>query len=76
MKMCEKKGRKQSEATKEKLRNQVYWRHWQKLTEDNVREIRKLMKEGASDTVISQKFGVSSTSIYNIKIGRTFRWVK
>ena len=74
--MTLKKGRKQSEATKEKLRNVIYWRHSQKLTEDDVREVRKLISEGrATMKAIADRFGVTPTVIYRIRDGDTFRWV-
>lgn len=46
-----------------------------KLTEDNVREIKKLYKEGNTETELSNKFGVSRRNINNIINERTWRHV-
>ena len=43
-----------------------------KLTEDQVREIRRLLKAGQSLAELAKRFGVSRTAIRNIGNGR--RW--
>jgi hypothetical protein len=47
-----------------------------KLTVDNVIQIRKLLCEGIPQRQIAKTFGVSDTTIYYIKTGRRFKWIK
>ena len=46
-----------------------------KLTEDQVREIRRLLKAGKSLGELAKRFGVSRTAIRNIGNGRKWRWL-
>ena len=46
-----------------------------KLTEDQVREIRRLLKAGQSLGELAKRFGVSRTAIRNIGNGRKWRWL-
>ena len=46
-----------------------------KLTEDQVREIRRLLKAGQSLAELAKRFGVSRTAIRNIGNGRKWRWL-
>lgn len=46
-----------------------------KLTEDQVREIRRLLKAGQSLAKLAKRFGVSRTAIRNIGNGRKWRWL-
>lgn len=43
-----------------------------KLTEDDVRLIKKELKNGVSGAELGRRFGVARTHIYNIKSGRTW----
>ena len=45
------------------------------LTEDNVRGIRRLIKQGETHRQIAQLFGVSEGAIGNINLGRTWAWL-
>lgn len=47
-----------------------------RLSDTQVREIRKLAAEGETYADISRKFPVSSNSIGSIARGNTYRWVK
>src|SRR5713226_8328994 len=47
-----------------------------KLTEDNIRSIRKLRAEGKSFKSIGIKFGVSDSMISNIIVGKAWSHVK
>ena len=38
-----------------------------KLTEDNVRDIRRRMKEGEPGTALSREYGVTTAAIYDIR---------
>ena len=49
--------------------------HRAKLTEDDVRLIRALSKEGLSQRVIARKFYVSKRAVEAILTGRTWRHV-
>jgi hypothetical protein len=44
-----------------------------KLTEDDVHEIRRLLRAGLPQTEIAKRFGVSQPSIGNINTGKTWR---
>ena len=46
-----------------------------KLTEDEVREIRRLRKAGHSLNEIAKQFRVGRTTIRNIAAGRKWRWL-
>lgn len=46
-----------------------------KLTEDNVREIKRMLMEGAKSRAAAEKFGVSKMIISCIKNGRTWKHV-
>jgi hypothetical protein len=46
-----------------------------KLTEENVKEIRKMIAENYSYKQISEKFGVTKTTIQQIKEGKSYKWV-
>lgn len=46
-----------------------------KLTTDEVREIRKLLSDGSGVRSLGKKYGVSGTSISNIKNGKTWKHV-
>ena len=47
-----------------------------KLTTDDVIEIRKLIKLGISQREIARQFNVSDTTVYYIKRGERFKWLK
>lgn len=47
----------------------------QRLTADQVREIRRLLRTGISQSAIAPIFGVSNGTISNINIGRTYSHV-
>lgn len=47
-----------------------------KLTNVNVRAIRKAYKKGTSGTVLANRYGVTPASIYNITTGRTWASVQ
>lgn len=46
-----------------------------KLTASDVKEIREMLFKGESYRAISNKFGVSKTSIQQIKEGKSYKWV-
>jgi len=47
------------------------------LTEDNVREIRRILSTNClPQRIIAQKFGVSQNTISDIKIGRSWAWLE
>ncbi len=46
-----------------------------KLTEEDVLEIRELIKDGISNTAIAKMYGIGVTTISNIKIGKTWKHV-
>jgi hypothetical protein len=46
-----------------------------KLTESDVREIRKLLKMGVKPSKIAKEYGVSNLTIYNIRDGKTWKWL-
>lgn len=45
------------------------------LTDDDVREIRRMLERGQSRKSIAKHFQVVPTSISNIERGRTFKWL-
>lgn len=47
-----------------------------KLTDDDVREIRKLLDAKVSQYVIADQYSVHQGTISNIKRGRVYQWVK
>jgi hypothetical protein len=47
-----------------------------KLKEAQVREIKQLILQGLTDIVISKRFGVSDSNIYQIRKGNNWKWVK
>ncbi len=49
--------------------------HLSKITEHDVRQIRKLIELGNSDVSIAQMFGVSDGCVHGIKHGKTWRHV-
>ena len=46
-----------------------------KLTEDKVRKLRKLLKQGKKPTELASLFGVSLGAVYGVKDGRTWAWL-
>jgi IS30 family transposase len=46
-----------------------------KLTEADVHEIRRLLRQGLSHPDIASRFNVGRTNIENIKAGRTWAWL-
>lgn len=47
-----------------------------RLTPDSVKQVRKLLREGLSAPTIARQFGVSNATIYHVKYGLSWRWVK
>ena len=47
-----------------------------KLSEDNVREIRKFIEQGLSSRKIAEKYGVLHSAILDIKNGKNWSWLK
>ena len=47
-----------------------------KLTEDNVQEIRRLIKDGLSSRKIAERFGVRHAAILTIKNGKNWSWLE
>jgi len=47
-----------------------------KLTESNIREIKKLLKEGKKGVYIARKFNVTTACISAIKKGTNWKWVE
>ena len=50
--------------------------HSAKLTESDVLEIKNLISRGLLQKEIAQKFGVGLMAISNIKLGKTWRYLK
>ena len=46
-----------------------------KLTEDDVREIRRLLASGAKQIDIAARFGVTDSAVREIKTGRNWGWL-
>jgi DNA invertase Pin-like site-specific DNA recombinase len=46
-----------------------------KLTEDQVREIRRLRTANRSIADLAKSFGVGRTTIFNIVVGRRWKWL-
>jgi hypothetical protein len=49
--------------------------HLAKLTEESVREIRRLLQEGQARRHVAEQFGISQTTMHNIGLGKTWRHV-
>jgi DNA-binding transcriptional regulator YiaG len=49
--------------------------HMARLTESDIREIRRLLTRGLSQNTIATRFGVSQTNISHIKLGRSWAHV-
>lgn len=49
--------------------------HAAKLTEEDVLRIRELMKQGIKPTVIAREYGVTSTTIYYIRNGKSWSYL-
>jgi hypothetical protein len=47
-----------------------------KLTESNIREIKKLLEEGKKGVYIARKFNVTTACISAIKKGTNWKWVE
>lgn len=47
-----------------------------KLTDKKVKEIKKLMKSGASGLKVAKKYNVDNSVIYDIKNGRSWKHIK
>ena len=66
-------------GSKELVRSKMHSRgehpHRAKLTEENVRDIRKLRAEGLSQHQIGKRFGVSRTAVHDIEIGKNWKHV-
>ena len=54
-------------------RRALYWKA--KLTEDDVVLIKQLLNEGLSTPVIAEKFEVSRSMIWRIKVGMNWKHV-
>lgn len=46
---------------------------WAKFTDDQIREIRQLIKEGQGPTMLSKKFNVKRGVISDIRLGKTYK---
>lgn len=49
--------------------------HLHKLTEDDVREIRRATSAGIQQKVLAERYGVHRDTIRNVMIGRTWAWL-
>lgn len=49
---------------------------WQKLTCEDVREIRQMIKKGYKGKEIAERFSVSQNCVSTIKTGRAFAWLE
>lgn len=47
-----------------------------KLTEDQVREIKEMLREGVKPIDLAVRYGVSTRAIRSIKSGDSWGWVK
>ena len=72
------KGHKVTEETREKIAEKLRGSKCvrAKLNEENVLQIRELLKEGHTQPEIAKKFNVSRGIISNIKNGYSWRWLK
>lgn len=51
-------------------------KRWRKLSTDDVQEIRHLLKNGKTGRAVAEKYGISESTISDIKRRRTFSWLK
>lgn len=51
-------------------------RHNAKITEKDVREIRRLLAEGVPNSVLANKYGLGKQTICDIKMRRSWKEVK
>lgn len=72
MKDCSRKGRMKGGFCEIHGENH----HSAKLKEKDIPVIRSMIKKGISMTDVSKKYKVSLSTIYHIKIGRSWSWVK
>ena len=63
----------QSNNVRDSYNRGVRPRGMAKLTEDDVREIRRMAADGVWGVYLAKWFGVSQTTIYSIKNGRTWK---
>lgn len=49
---------------------------WRKLCADQVLEIRQRLQAGERGADLAREYGVQDGCISNIKVGRTFKWLK
>ncbi len=76
-KMAEaRRGKKRSEATKAKMSESAKLNPGAKLNEDSVRQIRKLLADGAMVVEIAEMFGVSTACIGHVRTGKNWSHVK
>lgn len=47
--------------------------HWSRLTPQQVARIKRLVKEGKADSLIAQQYGVSTSAVFSIRTGKTWR---
>jgi DNA invertase Pin-like site-specific DNA recombinase len=64
-----------------KIVNKIKYNHFDrkskgKLTEDQVKEIRKLLSQGKTQVKIAEKFNISPAQVSSIKARRIYDWVK
>lgn len=70
-------GYSAKKSTIEKLRTiGIEKRPLAKLSVENVKEVRQMLSTGMSCGQISKKFNVDRTSIWQIKSGKTYSWIK
>lgn len=50
--------------------------HMARLTEEKVREIKKLLNQGVQDGEIARQFEVAHALVWFIRKGKTWKWVK
>lgn len=46
-----------------------------KLSPDDVRDIRRRLREGEAGAAVAASFGITNSHVSNIRLGRTWRWL-
>lgn len=46
-----------------------------KLSPDDVRDIRRRLREGEAGIAVAASFGITNSQVSNIRLGRTWRWL-
>ncbi len=74
-------GIKHTEATKQKMRKSHTRKLGEasnnaKLTEESVRQIKSMLKDGNSQRKVAERFAVTQATVFAISSGKTWTWLK